>query len=78
MFLLSGLYFAASIMREEGREALPDMDPESFGIDAVIEQRLREEQQVYENFMAFPDLYKRVRIDTIQSVKKQPELFKSR
>jgi len=26
------------LMRKEGREALPDMDPESFRIDAVIEQ----------------------------------------
>ncbi|MCT1401272.1 YdeI/OmpD-associated family protein [Paenibacillus sp. p3-SID867] len=65
-------------MSDEGRRALPDMDPGSFRIDGVIEQRLKEEKQVYENFMAFPDLYKRVRIDTIQSYKNQPELFKSR
>lgn len=65
-------------MSDEGRRVLPDMDPGSFRIDGVIEQRLREEKQVYENFMAFPDLYKRVRIDTIQSYKNQPELFKSR
>ena len=63
---------------EEGRRVLPDMDPGSFRIDRVVEQRLKEEKQVYENFMAFPDLYKRVRIDTIQSYKNQPELFKSR
>jgi len=66
------------LMSEEGRRVLPDMDPNSFRIDNVIEQRLKEEQQVYENFMAFPDLYKRVRIDNIQSIKKQPELFMSR
>ena len=65
-------------MSDEGRRALPDMDHGSFRIDEVIEQRLKEEKQVYENFMAFPDLYKRVRIDTIQSYKNQPELFKSR
>ncbi|MFG1732215.1 YdeI family protein [Paenibacillus sp. 843] len=65
-------------MSDEGRRVLPDMDPASFRIDEVIEQRLKEEKQVYENFMAFPDLYKRVRIDTIQSYKNQPELFKSR
>ncbi|MCI1775813.1 MAG: YdeI/OmpD-associated family protein [Paenibacillus lautus] len=65
-------------MSDEGRRALPDMDPGFFRIDGVIEQRLKEEKQVYENFMAFPDLYKRVRIDTIQSYKNQPELFKSR
>ncbi|MBB6634220.1 YdeI/OmpD-associated family protein [Cohnella thailandensis] len=66
------------LMRDEGRRVLPDMDRDSFRIDTVIEQRLKEEKQVYENFMAFPDLYKRVRIDTIQSMKNQPDLFKSR
>ncbi|MEC0256735.1 YdeI/OmpD-associated family protein [Paenibacillus lautus] len=66
------------LMSDEGRRVLPDMDPASFRIDEVIEQRLKEGKQVYENFMAFPDLYKRVRIDTIQSYKNQPELFKSR
>jgi len=66
------------LLREEGRRVLPDMDPNSFKIDEAIEQRIQEEQQVYENFMAFPDLYKRVRIDTIQSVKNQRELFNSR
>ncbi|WP_127592880.1 YdeI/OmpD-associated family protein [Paenibacillus lautus] len=65
-------------MSDEGRRVLPDMDPDSFRIDEVIEQRLKKEKQVYENFMAFPDLYKRVRIDTIQSYRNQPELFKSR
>ncbi|MNK30838.1 hypothetical protein D3C87_492590 [compost metagenome] len=66
------------LMRDEGRKVLPDMDHESFIIDKVIEQRLKEEMQVYEHFSVFPALYKRIRIDTIQSNKKQPELFKSR
>ncbi|MBB6669382.1 YdeI/OmpD-associated family protein [Cohnella nanjingensis] len=66
------------LMRDEGRKVLPDMDHDSFTIDREIKQRLKEEKQVYENLMAFPDLYKRVRIDTIQSNKNQPELFRSR
>lgn len=65
-------------MRDEGRMVLPDMDDNSFRIDEVIEQRLKEEKQVYDNFMSFPDLYKRVRINTIQSNKNQPELFRCR
>ncbi|KWX80879.1 thymidylate synthase [Paenibacillus riograndensis] len=65
-------------MRDEGRRVLPDMDHHSFTIDKDIEQKLKEEKQVYENFMAFPDLYKRIRIDTIQSYKNPPELYKSR
>jgi uncharacterized protein YdeI (YjbR/CyaY-like superfamily) len=66
------------LMRDEGRRVLPDMDHNSFTIDEDIEQRLKDEKQVYDNFMAFPDLYKRVRIDTIQCNKNQPELFRSR
>lgn len=66
------------LMTDEGRKVLPDMDVDSFRIHPVIEQRLKEEKHVYENFKAFPDLYKRVRIDTIQSIKNQPELFESR
>lgn len=66
------------LMTDEGRKVLPDMDHDSFKIDRVIEQRLKEERQVYENFLAFPALYQRVRIDTIQCNIKQPELFKSR
>ncbi|MGO4548369.1 YdeI family protein [Paenibacillus sp. 2TAB23] len=66
------------LMSDEGRKVLPDMDLDSFKIDRVIEQRLKEERLVYENFLAFPALYKRIRIDTIQSYKNQPELFESR
>ncbi|MNZ90813.1 hypothetical protein D3C78_1097840 [compost metagenome] len=66
------------LMSDEGRKVLPDMNLASFKVDRVIEQRLKEEQQVYENFLAFPALYKRVRIDTIQSNKNQSELFKSK
>jgi len=66
------------LMRDEGRKVLPDMDPASFTIDGVIERRLREDQQVFDNFSAFPALYSRVRIDTIQSNKHLPELFNSR
>ncbi|MDU4695886.1 MULTISPECIES: YdeI/OmpD-associated family protein [Paenibacillus] len=66
------------LMTEEGRRVLPDMAPEAFQIDKQIEQRLREDPQVYKNFTNFPALYQRVRIDTIQSVIHQPELFQSR
>lgn len=66
------------LMSDEGRRVLPDMNHNTFRIDEEIEQRLKEEKQVYDNFIAFPDLYKRVRIDTIQSNKNQPELFRSR
>lgn len=66
------------LMTDAGRDVLPDMRPEAFTIDEDIQRRLKEDMQVYTNFMAFPDLYKRVRIDTIQSYKHQPELFERR
>ncbi|MEC0240076.1 YdeI/OmpD-associated family protein [Paenibacillus dokdonensis] len=66
------------LMTEAGRKMLPDLKYESFKIDPIIELRLKEEKDVYQNFVRFPDLYKRVRIDTIQSNINQPELFKKR
>jgi len=66
------------LMTDEGRKVLPDMGPDSFKVDEAIEQRLREDRQAYEHFLAFPALYRRIRIDTIQSVKDQPELFERR
>jgi uncharacterized protein YdeI (YjbR/CyaY-like superfamily) len=66
------------LMTAEGRKVLPDMNPASFKITKVIEQKLTEDKQVFENFLAFPALYTRIRIDTIQSYKHQPELLNSR
>ncbi|MNC03279.1 hypothetical protein D3C75_506800 [compost metagenome] len=66
------------LLSDEGRRVLPDMGPESFVIDEVIEQALKEDPEVYANFLAFPPLYSRIRIDNIQGYKKQPELFQSR
>ncbi|TWT00576.1 YdeI family protein [Planomicrobium sp. CPCC 101079] len=66
------------LMKEEGLRILPDMRPESFAIDKDIEARLKEDAQVYQNFLRFPELYKRIRIDTIQSYKHDPELFYKR
>ncbi|WP_127534041.1 YdeI/OmpD-associated family protein [Paenibacillus kobensis] len=66
------------LMTDEGRKVLPDMNPDSFRIDPVIEQRLQEDRKTYDHFLACPALYKRVRIDNIQSNKHLPELFQSR
>lgn len=65
-------------MTDAGRAVLPDMSPKGFTIDADIEKALKAEPIVWENFQKFPPLYQRVRIDTIQIKKKQPELFQSR
>ncbi|AOA02888.1 YdeI/OmpD-associated family protein [Carnobacterium maltaromaticum] len=66
------------LMTDEGRKILPSDIHQPFKIDSVIEEKLKEDQQIYENFMAFPDLYRRIRIDTIQTNKKDTVLFESR
>lgn len=66
------------LMTDSGRKVLPAMGQDSFQIDGTIAQRLQEDPEVYEHFMAFPELYRRIRLDTIQSYKHQPELFESR
>ena len=65
-------------MTEAGRAVLPDMSPSGFVIDKDILEALQADGEVWDNFLKFPSLYQRVRIDTIQIKKKQPELFQSR
>ena len=65
-------------MTDAGRAVLPDMSEKGFVIDKDILNALQKDPVVWENFCRFPDLYKRVRIDTIQIKKRQPELYKSR
>ncbi|WP_147803310.1 YdeI/OmpD-associated family protein [Alkalicoccus halolimnae] len=66
------------LMKEEGLAILPDMRDESFTIDKHIENRLKEDAQLYKNFMKFPELYRRIRIDTIQSYRKEPDIYNKR
>lgn len=66
------------LMSDSGRAVLPNMNLEAFIIDEIIDLKLKEDRKVYENFLAFPALYQRIRIDTIQAYKKQPELFNTR
>lgn len=66
------------LMTDAGRAVLPDMSEKGFVIDKDILRKLQSDPLVWKNFCQFPDLYKRVRIDTIQIKKHQPELFKNR
>lgn len=54
------------------------LSPNSFIIDKEILKRLQSDLIVWNIFCQFPDLYKRIRIDTIQIKKNQPGLFESR
>ena len=65
-------------MTDAGRAVLPDMSEKGFVIDKVILDALQADADVWRNFQNFPPLYRRVRIDTIQIKKNQPDLFRSR
>lgn len=65
-------------MTDAGRAVLPDMSVSGFVIDAEILKALKADKEVWDNFLKFPPLYQRVRIDTIQIKKKQPDLFQRR
>ncbi|WP_037287493.1 YdeI/OmpD-associated family protein [Saccharibacillus sacchari] len=66
------------LIHETGRLFFPPGGLDSFVIDEEIDRRLQADSQTLENFLAFPELYRRIRLDTIQSCRKQPELFESR
>lgn len=66
------------LMTAEGIKALPNLDLNAYNMDEVIVKKLMGSDQVYENFMRFPELYRRIRVDTINRVKNQPELFERR
>lgn len=65
-------------MTDAGCAVLPDMSERGFVIDSAILEALQSDMEIWNNFQKFPSLYQRVRIDTIQIKKKQPELFQSR
>lgn len=65
-------------MTDAGRAVLPDMSLEEFKIDEEILYAMKEDPIVWNNFKSFPPLYQRVRIDTIQSYKKQADVFNRR
>lgn len=67
------------LMAESGRKALPDMPDGDFTIDPDISKAFRENPVAWENFRKFPELYQKVRIDTVQRDKRKDiELFRKR
>lgn len=65
-------------MTQAGKKVLPDMSEKGFNIDIDILEELKKDEIVWANFHKFPSLYQRVRIDTIQIKKKNPQLFQKR
>lgn len=66
------------VMTDAGRAVLPDMTDKGFVIDNDVMKELKLDPVVWHNFCRLPELYKRVRIDTIQIKKRQPDLFRKR
>ncbi|SMF85400.1 Uncharacterized conserved protein YdeI, YjbR/CyaY-like superfamily, DUF1801 family [Paenibacillus uliginis N3/975] len=65
-------------MTEAGNKVLPDMNAESFIIHKDILAQLRQDEALYHNFQALPELYVRVKIDNIQSVRNDATLYHNR
>ncbi len=65
------------LMTEAGRAVLPDLNAE-FVIAEDILEVLRENPDVWSNFLKFPDLYRRVRIGYIEEVRKNRTEFERR
>jgi len=68
------------LMTDQGRACLPDMAPQSFTVHPRIISALQSDPEAWKNYLALPDLYRRIRIDTIQSClkAKNPDLFAKR
>lgn len=56
------------LMTDAGRAVLPDMSAAGFTIDPDILRELQADPVLWENFRRLPELYKRVRIDTMNSL----------
>lgn len=65
-------------MTDAGRAVLPDMTETGFVVEPDVLTELQADPIVWANIQGLPDLYRRVRIDTIQSQRKRPQVFRSR
>lgn len=66
------------LMTDAGRMVFPKDMHLPFKIDPNIEAKLKEDPEVYANFLAFPELYRRIRIDTIQCNEQDSILYQNR
>ncbi|MDE6497890.1 MAG: YdeI/OmpD-associated family protein [Muribaculaceae bacterium] len=65
------------LMTEQGRAVCPDLEA-GFEIAPDVREAFAGFDAAWRNFQAFPELYKRVRVDNIQRVRSCKELFDSR
>ncbi|WP_298525571.1 YdeI family protein [uncultured Methanobrevibacter sp.] len=62
------------LMTEEGYNALPDLDGE-FIIAEDILNKLKSDDEIWQNFSNFPELYKKIRIGNIERERKKTDVF---
>lgn len=67
-----------NLLSKQGEIDLAQLELTPFEINPIIENKLKENPTIYENFMNFPEIYRRIRIDTIQSQINDEELFNKR
>jgi uncharacterized protein YdeI (YjbR/CyaY-like superfamily) len=69
---------AAGLMTDAGYAKLPDLTLQPLQIEADIQAALQADQQTWENFLRFPDLYKRIRIRFIEEQRHNATIFQQR
>ena len=65
------------LMTDAGRVRLPDLNEQFVVADDII-KALKAEPDAWSNFLAFPELYRRVRIGNIEDVRKNQSAFERR
>jgi uncharacterized protein YdeI (YjbR/CyaY-like superfamily) len=65
------------LMTEAGSVTLPDLDAEFIVAEDIL-AILRAEPDVWSNYQAFPDRYRRIRIGYIEEMQKNPTEFERR
>lgn len=65
------------LMTDRGRAVCPDLEAEFVILPEILEA-FHSHSEAWHNFQSFPELYQRVRIDNIQRIIANKELFDSR
>lgn len=65
------------LMADAGRATLPDLTVQPVVAEDIVEA-LKAEPDAWSNFLAFPDLYRRVRIGYIEEMRKDRSEFERR
>ena len=65
------------LMNDAGRATLPDLTVQPVLAEDIVEA-LKAEPDAWSNFLAFPDLYRRVRIGYIEEMRKDQSEFERR